>query len=182
MQAEPNAIEQRIHHINEFGKDALLLQLLKEQEMASVLVFTRTRRKATWVKDRLRDANVSAEEIHGDITQNQREKTLRKYRAGAFSVLVATDVAARGLDIPTISHVINYDLPESAQDYVHRIGRTGRAGRPGVALSFVSDGQRHLVRDIEKVIGRVLDPNAPPVRRAPAQTRRFRPRSRRRIV
>lgn len=181
-QIEPNAIEQRIHHINEFGKDALLLQLLKEQEMASVLVFTRTRRKATWVKDRLRDANVSAEEIHGDITQNQREKTLRKYRAGAFSVLVATDVAARGLDIPTISHVINYDLPESAQDYVHRIGRTGRAGRPGVALSFVSEGQRHLVRDIEKVIGRVLDPNAPPVRRAAAQTRRFRPRSRRRIV
>lgn len=181
-QVEPNAIEQRIHHINEFGKDALLLQLLKEQEMASVLVFTRTRRKATWVKDRLRDANVSAEEIHGDITQNQREKTLRKYRAGAFSVLVATDVAARGLDIPTISHVINYDLPESAQDYVHRIGRTGRAGRPGVALSFVSEGQRHLVRDIEKVIGRVLDPNAPPVRRAAAQTRRFRPRSRRRIV
>ncbi len=133
QQIEPSAIEQRIHHVNEFGKDALLVKLLKEQEMSSVLVFTRTRRRATWVKGRLRDANVLAEEIHGDISQNQRERTLKRYRAGAFPVLVATDVAARGLDIPSISHVINYDLPDSPQDYVHRIGRTGRAGRSGVA-------------------------------------------------
>ncbi len=185
-QIEPSTIDQRIFHVNEFGKDALLLELLQKQEMSSVLIFTRTRRRATWVKDRLCAANVLAEEIHGDITQYQREQTLKRYRAGAFPVLVATDVAARGLDIPAISHVINYDLPDSPQDYVHRIGRTGRAGRSGVALSFIGEGQRSLIRDIERLIGRVLDPDASSSslpRRATAQVRRFRPRSRgRRII
>jgi superfamily II DNA/RNA helicase len=100
-----------------------------------------------------------AEEIHGDISQSQREKTLANYRNGSFAVLVATDVAARGLDIPSITHVVNYDLPDSPEDYVHRIGRTGRAGRSGVAFSFVSEEQRHLIRDIEKITNRILDPN-----------------------
>jgi ATP-dependent RNA helicase RhlE len=159
-QVEPVAIEQKFFHINEFGKDALLLKLIQESAMESVLIFTKTRRKAAWVKDRLCDASISAEEIHGDISQSQRERTLARYRAGAFPVLVATDVAARGLDIPTISHVINYDLPESPEDYVHRIGRTGRAGKSGIALSFVGENQRYLVRDIEKVIGRQLDENS----------------------
>lgn len=184
-QIEPSTIDQQVYHVKEFGKDALLLELIQKQNMSSVLVFTRTRRRATWVKSRLRAANVLAEEIHGDITQYQREKTLARYRAGAFPVLVATDVAARGLDIPAISHVINYDLPDSPHDYVHRIGRTGRAGRSGMALSFIGEGQRSLVRDIERVIGRVLDPNAPkPSSNASAtptaQVRRFRPRSKRR--
>jgi ATP-dependent RNA helicase RhlE len=177
-QIEPTEINQHIHHVNEFAKDALLVQLIREQNMSSVLVFTNTRRKATWVKDRLRDSNVIAEDIHGDLSQSQRERTLRAYRAGAFPVLVATDVAARGLDVPTISHVINYDLPESAQSYIHRIGRTGRAGRAGVAISFVGEGQQYLVRDIEKAIGRVLDPNAVRPRAATKAVRRFRPRSR----
>ncbi len=175
---DPSAIDQQIFHINEFGKDALLLKLIQEQNMSSVLVFTRTRRRASWVKNKLCAANVIAEEIHGDISQNQRERTLKRYRDGLFPVLVATDVAARGLDIPAITHVINYDLPDSPHDYVHRIGRTGRAGRSGVALSFIGEGQRSLVRDIERVIGRVLDPNAPAVRPGPAQVRRFRPRRR----
>jgi ATP-dependent RNA helicase RhlE len=176
-QIEPTEIEQRMYHVNEFSKDALLAQLIQESKMDSVIVFTRTRRKASWVKSRLREANVKAEEIHGEISQSQREKTLSMYRSGAFSVLVATDVAARGLDIPSISHVINYDLPDSPEDYVHRIGRTGRAGRSGVALSFVSEEQRHLIRDIEKITGRVLDPNAQAkktqaLRRTPAPRRR----------
>jgi len=179
-QVEPSTIDQQIYHVNEFGKDALLLELIQKHEMSSVLVFTRTRRRATWVKSRLCAANILAEEIHGDISQNQRERTLKKYRAGEFPVLVATDVAARGLDIPAISHVINYDLPDSPQDYVHRIGRTGRAGRSGTAFSFIGEGQRSLVRDIERIIGRVLDPNAPPPRAGgTAQVRRFRPRRRR---
>jgi ATP-dependent RNA helicase RhlE len=156
-QVEPSAIEQKFFHVNEFGKDALLLQLIQESAMDSVLIFTRTRRKAAWVKDRLTDASIKAEEIHGDISQSQREKTLARFRTGAFPVLVATDVAARGLDIPSITHVINYDLPESPEDYVHRIGRTGRAGKSGIAFSFVGENQRYLVRDIEKVIGRQLD-------------------------
>ncbi|MBU6450990.1 MAG: DEAD/DEAH box helicase [Cyanobacteria bacterium REEB67] len=186
-QVEPVSIDQKFFHVNEFGKDALLLKLLQEvtvdAPMESVLVFTKTRRKAAWVKDRLRDASISAEEIHGDISQSQRERTLARYRAGAFPVLVATDVAARGLDIPTISHVINYDLPESPEDYVHRIGRTGRAGKSGIAFSFVGENQRYLVRDIEKVIGRQLDENSQlhKTARPMARPRRpFKPAARRR--
>lgn len=163
QQVEPTAIEQRIYHVDESGKDALLIQLIKDQpEFSSVLVFARTRHKAAKIRKRLCASNVSAEEIHGGISQNQREKALARYRDGQFLVLVATDIAARGLDIPAISHVVNYDLPMSPADYVHRIGRTGRAGRSGVALSFVSADQRHLMRDIEKITGRQLDPNAEP--------------------
>ena len=162
-QVEPQSIEQRIYHIDEAGKDALLVQLIKDQpEMSSVLVFAKTRRKAAKIRKRLCASNVTAEEIHGDISQNQREKTLARYREGLFSVLVATDIAARGLDIPAISHVVNYDLPMTAADYVHRIGRTGRAGRSGVALSFVCADQRHLMRDIEKVTVNSMDPTLNP--------------------
>ena len=120
-----------------------------------------------------------AEEIHGDISQSQREKTLANYRNGSFSVLVATDVAARGLDIPSITHVVNYDLPDAPEDYVHRIGRTGRAGRSGVAFSFVSEEQRHLIRDIEKITGRSLDPNGAAVKKATLARRTSSPRRRR---
>jgi ATP-dependent RNA helicase RhlE len=160
-QLEPSAIEQRVYHVSEIEKDALLMQLIKEQpETNSVLVFARTRHKAAKIRKKLCAGDIRAEEIHGDISQSQREKTLARYRDGQFSVLVATDIAARGLDIPSISHVVNYDLPNSAADYVHRIGRTGRAGRSGVALSFVCADQRHLMRDIEKVTGRPMDPSS----------------------
>lgn len=162
QRVDPAQIDQHLHHVHEFGKDAMLLDLVLKSENGSMLVFTKTRRKATWVAGRLRDANIAAEEIHGDISQAQREKTMARYREGTFNVLVATDVAARGLDVPSISHVVNYDLPLTASDYVHRIGRTGRAGRTGVAHSFVSEDQRYLIRDIEKVIGRRLDPNGAP--------------------
>jgi ATP-dependent RNA helicase RhlE len=142
--------------------------------MTSVLIFARTKRKTTWVMNKLRYAGVRAEEIHGDISQSQREKTLKGYRDGLFPVLVATDVASRGLDIPTITHVVNYDLPENAEDYVHRIGRTGRAGREGMALSLVSIEQRHLLRDIEKLIGPQNDIDSGTVKKVAG--RRFRPR------
>jgi superfamily II DNA/RNA helicase len=178
---EPTEIDQRLFHVNEFGKDALLLQLIRDLNMTSVLIFTKTRRKATWVRERLCESNVLAEEIHGDITQAQREKTLADYREGKFPVLVATDVAARGLDIPAISHVINYDLPEAPEDYVHRIGRTGRAGRSGTAISFIGEDQSYLVRDIEKVIGRQLDPESQ-IRKSPVAARRFKSVTKRRIV
>jgi ATP-dependent RNA helicase RhlE len=182
-QIEPIEIEQKIFHVNEFGKDALLAQLIADHNMNSVLVFTKTRRKASWVTNRLRDAKIMAEEIHGDISQSQREKTLARYRDGQFPVLVATDVAARGLDVPSISHVINYDLPGTPEDYVHRIGRTGRAGRSGVAFSFVSEGERYMIRDIEKVVGRQLDPNGPQGgSRRPSPARRMKSGGRRRIV
>lgn len=175
------AIEQRFLHVTEFSKDALLLKLIQEYNMTSILVFTRTKRKAGWVKDRLQDAGVEAEEIHSDISQNQRERTLLRYRKGAFPVLVATDVAARGLDIPTISHVINYDLPEVPEDYVHRIGRTGRAGRAGMAFSFVSEEQRFLVRDIQKLLGQQPEPDPNAAKKALA-ARRLKARGRRRMI
>lgn len=174
---EPSSIDQRIHLVEEEGKTPLLVKLLSEQDNElvneagaepnkhlphrTVLVFTKTRHRASKICKRLNQENISAGEIHSDISQNKRESTLKRFRAGEISVLVATDIAARGLDIPAISHVINFDLPLSAADYVHRIGRTGRAGRSGIALSFVSGEQRYLVRDIEKVTGRSLDPDSP---------------------
>jgi ATP-dependent RNA helicase RhlE len=184
-QVEPQEIEQRLIDVDEFDKDALLLKLIQAGDMSTVLVFTETRRKASWVKCRLRDANVMAEELHSDIPQSQREKTLARYREGKFSILVATDVAARGLDIPAISHVVNYDLPGSSEDYVHRIGRTGRAGRKGIALSFVSKEQKHLVRDIQRMTGKQLGQSTCPVVYVngikPRTARTFRPRGRARV-
>ncbi len=158
-QVEPVSIDQKIYHVAEEAKSGLLLEIIKDQpDIGSVLVFARTRSRVKKIKKQLRASNVMAEDLHGDVSQNKREETLAKYRKGVFNVLVATDVAARGLDVPSISHVVNYDLPLSAQDYVHRIGRTGRAGRSGTALSFVSADQRHLVRGIEKVTGKRLIP------------------------
>jgi superfamily II DNA/RNA helicase len=173
---EPKDIEQLIYHVHEFDKDGLLLKLLNELDMSSVIVFTKTRMRADWVFDRLQEAKIHAEPIHGDISQVKRERTLRKFKEGELRVLVATDVAARGLDIPQVSHVLNYDLPGSPEDYVHRIGRTGRAGRSGVAVSFIAEDERYLVRDIERVIGKRLDPKGSDLK-VKLPPRRFRGRS-----
>lgn len=178
-QVEPKEIAQEIMYVTEFSKDALLAKLIVQHEMNSAIVFTRTRRRASWVTDRLKESGIKAEEIHSDISQSQRERTLENFRNGKFPILVATDVAARGLDIPAISHVINYDLPDSPDDYVHRIGRTGRAGRTGVAFSFISDEQRHMVRDIEKRIGKSLDPTTDTRKAVPSAPRLSKPRRRR---
>lgn len=157
---DASSIDQNVHYMHEFDKDNFLINLLQSLDSASVLIFTQTRRKASWVTERLRDAHVRAEEIHSDVSQNKREAIMKRYREGEFAVLVATDVAARGLDVPQIGHVVNYDLPNTAQDYVHRIGRTGRAGRSGSAHSFVSNEQRYLVREIERLIGRTFNGKA----------------------
>ncbi|HEY9789699.1 MAG TPA: DEAD/DEAH box helicase [Candidatus Obscuribacterales bacterium] len=173
---EPSSIDQKFHKTSETEKEALLLKLIGDAGEGSVLVFTKTRRKATKVAARLRAASVEAHEIHGDVSQNKRELTLDRYRKGKFSVLVATDVAARGLDIPSISHVVNYDLPQSPADYVHRIGRTGRAGRAGCSHTFVCEADGGSLREIEKIVGRTLMNRpaaavpAPQAKRAP---RRF---------
>lgn len=149
---EAASIDQQFHYIKEKEKQQKLVELIGDVSVASMLVFTKTKRKASQLTASLRELEIPAEEIHGDISQKQRSYTLKRFRDGEFCILIATDVAARGLDIPSISHVVNFDLPMLAEDYVHRIGRTGRAGRAGVAHSFVSADQRHLVRGINEVL------------------------------
>ncbi|MFO7807501.1 MAG: DEAD/DEAH box helicase [Candidatus Moraniibacteriota bacterium] len=120
------------------NKDELLHDLLNQNQLKKVLIFTRTKRGADKLSKNLHFRGFKAEAIHGDKPHNKRQKVLKMFKSNAFNILVATDVAARGLDIPNVSHVINYDLPENHDDYIHRIGRTGRADQPGTALTFIS--------------------------------------------
>ncbi len=149
---EAASIDQQFHYIKEKEKQKRLVELIGDVSVDSMLVFTKTKRKASQLTAALRELEIPAEEIHGDISQKQRSYTIKRFRDGEFCILIATDVAARGLDIPSISHVVNFDLPMLAEDYVHRIGRTGRAGRAGFAHSFVSNDQRHLVKAIFDVL------------------------------
>jgi superfamily II DNA/RNA helicase len=134
--------------------DALMEQLTERE--GSVIVFARTQVSAERLSEKLNKNDVPTESIHGGLRQRQRDKVIRMFRNGEVRVLVATDVAARGLDVPHIEHVVNYDLPQVAEDYIHRIGRTARAGAKGHAISFISSTEKHLWRDIE----RMLNPNA----------------------
>ncbi len=134
-------------------KTALLLRLLEETNTRSVLIFTRTKHRADRVARQIGRAGYRAEALHSNKTQGQRQKTLDGFRSGKFRMLVATDIAARGLDIAAISHVINYDIPDSADAYIHRIGRTGRAEQSGDALTLVTAEDRSTVRDIERALG-----------------------------
>jgi len=137
-------------------KSALLARLLKDDELDSVLVFTRTKHGADRVVRHLERENIKATAMHADKTQPQRTRALEDFKTGKVQVLVATDIAQRGLDISGISHVINYDVPQQAEDYVHRIGRTGRAAKEGDAFTFMSPDEIAMVRLIEKVIGQPI--------------------------
>lgn len=151
-QATPvERIEQRIFFVDQKEKNPLLIGLLQQKFLKRVLVFTRTKRRADRVAKVLTKTGIRADAIHGDRTQNQRTSALGGFKAGRLQVLVATDIAARGIDVEDISHVINYDLPNEAESYVHRIGRTGRAGRAGTAYSFCSAEERSFLRDIERL-------------------------------
>jgi ATP-dependent RNA helicase RhlE len=134
-------------------KSALLAELLKRPEMDSVLVFTRTKHGADRLVRHLQRAGIDASAMHADKTQSQRTQVLEAFKAGKIRVLVATDIAQRGLDIAGISHVINYDVPQRPEDYVHRIGRTGRAAATGDAFTFMSPEEIAMVRTIERVLG-----------------------------
>jgi ATP-dependent RNA helicase RhlE len=146
-------VDQIVHPVAPEQKQALLLQLLQTIGGDSILVFTRTKRGADRLHRALQRSGYPAERIHGDLSQGQRERALGRFRSGDARLLVATDLAARGLDIPTISHVINYDVPQWAEDYVHRIGRTGRAGRKGMAVTLASRSDDKFLRAIEDLIG-----------------------------
>jgi superfamily II DNA/RNA helicase len=159
-------------------KTRLLDHLLRDAALDQALVFTSTKRAAEEISAVLREQGFAAAALHGDMTQFNRTRTLRQLRDGRTRVVVATDVAARGIDVPNISHVINFDLPKQAEDYVHRIGRTGRAGREGIAVTLAGHGERHLIRAIERYtsqsigVGVIagLEPSARP-RRDPTVTR-----------
>jgi ATP-dependent RNA helicase RhlE len=164
-------VEQRLLHVDRAGKPGLLVEVLRQESVERALVFTRTKRGADKVVRALTKAGLAAEAIHGNKSQNQRERVLAAFRAGRVRTLIATDIAARGIDVEGISHVVNYDLPNIPESYVHRIGRTARAGADGVAISFCDAEERAFLRDIEKLIrmsipasDRRSDRRAPPER------------------
>jgi len=134
-------------------KTALLLQLLEQTDTASVLIFTRTKHRANRVAAQIERSGYRTAVLHSNKSQSQRQKALDGFRSGRFQLLVATDIAARGLDVRTISHVINYDIPDCADAYIHRIGRTGRCERTGDALTLVTADDHAVVRDIERALG-----------------------------
>ena len=132
-------------------KRQLLMQLLKDEAMNRVIVFTRTKHGANKVSEHLLKNGVGSDAIHGNKSQNARQRALDLFRSGKIRVLVATDIAARGIDIDDISHVVNFELPNEPESYVHRIGRTARAGAGGSAISFCDSSERVYLRDIEKL-------------------------------
>ena len=153
-------IEQRLHYVDDMThKNKLLEHLLIAPEVNQVIIFTSTKRHADVLAEDLYAAGHKTAALHGDMTQGARNRTLTKLRQGDVKVLVATDVAARGIDVNGITHVINYDLPKFAEDYVHRIGRTGRAGKTGIAISFASNMDRHILRKIEQFTGNGMTPS-----------------------
>jgi len=145
-------IEQKVNMIDGTLKPIFLKHILKDQSIKSVLVFTRTKHGADRVVRHLEKDRIQSAAIHGNKSQNARERALGDFKAGKIRVLVATDIAARGIDISQVSHVINYNLPEDPKSYVHRIGRTARAGRSGVAISFCDESEVKFLKGIEKLI------------------------------
>ena len=152
------AIDQRYLHVPHQQKLDALTRLLETEPIEAVLVFTRTKNAAAEVADRLEARGYSVAALHGDMSQPLRERVVEKLREGGIEVVVATDVAARGLDVERIGHVVNFDMPNDVEAYVHRIGRTGRAGRAGVAVLFVTPRERRMLQEIERVTGQRLMP------------------------
>ncbi len=149
-----DTIKQSVFHVNKSDKNALLLHILKDDKINTALVFTRTKHGADKVVRVLRKAGVTSEAIHGNKSQNARQNALKNFKAQTTRVLVATDIAARGIDVDDLTHVINYEIPNIPETYVHRIGRTGRAGANGIALSFCDVDEKAYLRDIHKLISK----------------------------
>ena len=166
-------IDQRVFMVEAGAKRTFLANLLADPAMARVIVFTRTKHGADRVAEHLGRAGIAADAIHGNKSQNARERALERFRAGSARVLVATDIAARGIDVTDITHVVNYEIPNIAESYVHRIGRTARAGAAGVAISLCDPSERGFMRDIEKLTAvRLLDDGTDPVQTATPANRR----------
>jgi ATP-dependent RNA helicase RhlE len=151
-----DSISQKVYFVDRKDKKSLLIQLLENKSIDSALVFTRTKHGADKVTRDLIKASITAQAIHGNKSQGARELALNNFKAKQTRVLVATDIAARGIDVNELSHVINYDLPNIPETYVHRIGRTGRAGLGGTALSFCDSEEKEYLRDIQKLISKKI--------------------------
>lgn len=149
-------INQSMYFVQKTDKKDLLVHLLKDSAMERVLVFARTKHGSDKVVKDLHKFGISAEAIHGNKSQNARQRALSNFKSGQTRVLVATDIAARGIDVDNLTHVINYELPNVPETYVHRIGRTGRAGASGTAFSFCDHEEREYLRDIQKLIGKTI--------------------------
>ena len=144
-------VKQQIYYTNKSSKKALILHMLKEQAMDQVLVFTRTKHGADRLARDLSKKGIEAAAIHGNKSQNQRQRALKDFKSSELRVLVATDIAARGIDIDKLNYVVNYEIPNEPETYVHRIGRVGRAGASGIAISLCEPEENNYVRDIEKL-------------------------------
>jgi ATP-dependent RNA helicase RhlE len=156
-QATPiERIEQSIYHVEAPAKLALLTRILDDPALSRVIVFSRTKHRANRVAQQLEKSGIAADAIHGNKSQGARQRALKSFRDGRVRVLVATDIAARGIDVDAVTHIINFELPNEPESYVHRIGRTARAGAGGAALSFCDPSERAYLRDIERLIGQPL--------------------------
>lgn len=151
------SVQQTLFPVSQHLKSELLIKILNKTKTDSVLVFTRTKRGAKQVAQKLTNAGFSATSLQGNLSQNKRLTAMNGFRDGSLQILVATDIAARGIDVTTVSHVINYDMPNTVESYIHRIGRTGRAERAGEAYTFTLQEDQLLVRKIERVLGNKLE-------------------------
>jgi ATP-dependent RNA helicase RhlE len=171
-------IEQVVYPVATASKTALLLDLLESNNFERVIIFTRTKRGADRLAHILIARDLSANRIHANRTQSQRESALRDFKKGKTGVLVATDIASRGIDVDSVSHVINYDVPQAPQDYVHRVGRTGRAGNQGQAITLVTPVEETAMRDIERLtkqtVKRIVHPDFGNTRAVPGGNGSFR--------
>jgi len=152
-----DTVKQAVFYVSKQDKKLLLIDLLNKTDMGSVLVFSRTKHGADKIVRDLDKAKISAQAIHGNKSQNNRQRALSNFKSGETRVLVATDIAARGIDVDSLAYVINYDLPNEPETYVHRIGRTGRAGKGGMAISFCNEEEFAYLLDIQKLIGREIE-------------------------
>jgi ATP-dependent RNA helicase RhlE len=151
------AVKQSVYYVNSENKRPLLHHVIVENHIDHALVFTRTKRGADRIAKDLNKRGIKAESIHGDKSQGARERALKGVKERSIRILVATDIASRGIDVDKLSHVINYEIPELAETYVHRIGRTGRAGESGTAISFCTSEEQPYMRDIIKLINKNIE-------------------------
>ncbi|HEY3275914.1 MAG TPA: DEAD/DEAH box helicase [Syntrophorhabdaceae bacterium] len=155
--APPHTVSHALYPVEQHLKTALLMELLKHTDAESILIFTRTKHRAKRIGQQLENAGYKAASLQGNLSQNRRQNALDGFRDGSYQILVATDIAARGIDVSTISHVINYDMPDTTDAYTHRIGRTGRAAKTGDAFTFVGREDELLIKSIERVLGEKIE-------------------------